>query len=54
MMHMSNSIPDNYSNDDNKKNVGEVFALPLVGRRRKASEAGFAAKPNNNLQANKR
>ena len=32
------SIPDNYSNDD-KKN--EVFALPLVGRRRKAHEANL-------------
>jgi|Transcript_35510 hypothetical protein len=34
-----NTIPDNYSNDD-KGN--EVFALPLVGRRRKACEAGFS------------
>ena len=32
------TVPDNYSNDD-KGN--EVFALPLVGRRRKACEAGF-------------
>lgn len=34
-----NTIPDNYSNDD-KANEG--FALPLVGSRRKASEAGFS------------
>ncbi len=32
-----NSVPDNYSNDDK---TTEVFALPLVGQRRKASEAG--------------
>jgi hypothetical protein len=31
-------IHDNYSNDDK---TNEVFALPIVGRRRKASEAGF-------------
>lgn len=41
MMGMSNAIPDNYSQGDDKKNGG--FALPLVGRRRKASEAGYAA-----------
>ena len=34
----NNIAPDNYSNDD-KQN--EVFALPLVGMRRKASEAGL-------------
>ena len=33
-----NTVPDNYSNDDKGT---EQFALPLVGRRRKASEAGF-------------
>ena len=54
MLHMSNSIPDNYSQDDNKNGGGEVFALPLVGRRRKASEAGFLGSKPNNLQANKR
>lgn len=32
------AIPDNYSNDD-KKN--EVFALPIVGKR-KACEAGLS------------
>ena len=53
MMPNCDSIPDNYSNDDNNKKDGKGFALPLVGRRRKASEAGFAAKPNN-LQINKR
>jgi len=41
MMGMSNAIPDNYSQGDDKKNGG--FALPLVGRRRKASEAGYTA-----------
>jgi hypothetical protein len=35
-----NNIPDTYSNDDKQKN--EVFALPLAGKRRKASEAGFS------------
>ena len=39
---MVNNIPDNYSDAD-KKN--EVFAMPLVGKRRKASEAGYS-KPN--------
>ena len=34
--------PDTYSNDD-KQNEG--FALPLVGKRRKACEAGFNQKP---------
>ena len=34
-----NIVPDNYSNDDKG---AEQFALPLVGRRRKASEAGFS------------
>ena len=34
-----NTVPDNYSNDDK---ATEQFALPLVGRRRKASEAGFS------------
>jgi len=38
-----NNIPDTYSNDDKQKN--EVFALPHVGRRRKASEAGFSRAP---------
>ena len=42
MMGMSNTIPDNYSQDD-KKNDG--FALPLVGRKRKVSEACYANKP---------
>ena len=42
------SIPDNYSNDD-KKN--EVFALPLVGKRRKAHEANLTKLIN---QPNKR
>lgn len=37
---MKETVPDNYSNDD-KGNNKEVFAMPLVGRRRKASEAGF-------------
>ena len=37
-----NAIPDTYSNDD-KTNEG--FALPLVGRRRKASEAGLSKPP---------
>lgn len=35
----SDTLPDNYSNDD-KGN--EVSALPLVGTRRKVSEAGFS------------
>lgn len=38
-MQTESLIPDNYSTDD-KGNEG--FALPLVGRRRKASEAGFS------------
>ena len=37
------SVPDNYSNDD-KKN--EVFALPLVGKRRKAHEANLSKLTN--------
>ena len=41
MMH-NNVIPDTYSNDDR---TNEGFALPLVGRRRKASEAGIFNKP---------
>ena len=33
--------PDTYSNDDKH----EGFALPIVGKRRKACEAGFGSKP---------
>ena len=43
------TIPDNYSNDD-KGNEG--FALPLVGRRRKASEAGFRGSATQNKRQN--
>ena len=39
----SNTVPDNYSNDDK---ANEVFALPLAGQRRKASEAGHSSRPN--------
>ena len=39
----SNTIPDNYSNDDK---TNEVFALPLAGQRRKASEAGHSRAPS--------
>lgn len=47
-------ISDNYSQEGcGTKGNNEVFALPLVGRRRKASEAGYTSKPNN-MQANKR
>lgn len=38
-----NTVPDNYSNDDKG---AEQFALPLVGRRRKASEAGMKQAPH--------
>ena len=50
MMHIS----DNHSQEGcGTKGNKEVFALPLVGRRRKASEAGYTSKPNN-LSTNKR
>ena len=50
MMHIS----DNYSQEGcGTKGNNEVFALPLVGRRRKASEAGYASKPST-TQASKR
>ena len=50
MMHIS----DNYSQEGcGTKGNNEVFALPLVGRRRKASEAGYATKPGT-MQASKR
>jgi len=38
----SKNVPDNFSNDDK---ANEVFALPLAGQRRKASEAGHSSRP---------
>lgn len=53
MMHISDNFSQEGGYCGGMKN--EDFALPLVGRRRKASEAGYVAKQNNMQQvSNKR